>query len=57
MRVNQGLVLLSIAIAGLVIFHFIGLKNSIFYFVMGVGLARLDDWWGEEKSKEKKQKK
>lgn len=57
MRVNQGITLLLIGVAGLILFNIFDWQNTIFYFVIGVGLARVNDWWGEAGCKEKKQKK
>jgi hypothetical protein len=47
MRINQGMTLLLIGILGLIVFNLYDWNNSIFYFVVGVGLARINDYWGK----------
>lgn len=45
MKINQGMTLLGIGIAGLFLFQLLDMNETIFYFVVGVGLARINDYW------------
>jgi hypothetical protein len=49
MRINKGLTLLFIAIAGIIFFNIMNWSSIIFYFIGGMGLAMLNKYWGEEK--------
>jgi Kef-type K+ transport system membrane component KefB len=45
MKINQGAVLLSVAIALVFAFHYLQIYNILAYFFAGVGVARLNSYW------------
>lgn len=53
MRINQGLTLMLLAIAGIVSFHFLKMDDyiSVFFFILGFGLFRFNEYWGEKHDK------
>ena len=50
MRINQGMVGVLTAVAGLILFHFIGMDNynAIFFMLFGFSLVRFNHYWGKK---------
>ena len=49
MRINIGVMLLTIAIVGLVAFNIAGWDRTIFYMIFGFSLFNFDKYLGEER--------
>lgn len=53
MKISQGLTLILISLIGMTTFLLMGWKDylTIFYMIVGFGLFRLNDYWGESNIK------